>query len=78
VRANQNVLRVTSTAYDRRWNMCLNLQWLTCALRGRLPGQGNATLRFANEVADLDTKWFDRLGVSVESTRGILEMSSQR
>lgn len=59
-RANQNVLRITSHAYERRWDMCQNLEWLTCAATGRLPGQGGATLHFANEPSSLATKWFDK------------------
>ena len=41
------------------WNMCRNLQWVSCAVQGRLPGQGSAGIRFAKPPKDLDTREFD-------------------
>ena len=35
--ANQNILRLLSSRQP--WNMCQNLRWMMCAVRGLLPGQ---------------------------------------
>lgn len=42
--AGNNLLRL-----DARfgWNMCRNLEWVTCAIRGSLPNQGTGKIRFA-------------------------------
>ena len=49
VRASQNVLRIGG------WTMCSNLEWLVCAAKGRLPGQGNAHINFATAPKTLRT-----------------------
>jgi hypothetical protein len=51
--ANENVLRVMGG-----WNMCLNLQWQTCAMHGRLHGQGNKKMHFSIAPKDLDIDIF--------------------
>ena len=35
--------------------MCSNLEWLVCAAKGRLPGQGNAHINFATAPKTLRT-----------------------
>ncbi len=48
VKANQNVLRLLNPLRGHKWNMCQNLQWMTCAVQGALPGQqGNTMMHFA-------------------------------
>ena len=46
--------------------MCRNLQWVLCAVRGLLPGQGGPSgtraIRFAKAPKDLDTRDFDDPG----------------
>ena len=49
VDADQNVLRVMAG-----WNMCLNLEWQACAMRGRLPGQAGRQMHFSVAPRDLD------------------------
>ena len=62
VEANMNILRIMFSCPDcvgsrAGWNMCRNLQWVVCAVRGLLPGQGAATaLRFAKAPSELDTR----------------------
>jgi len=41
--ANHNILSL----YDGTYNTCRNLEWMGCAARGLLPGQGNRNIRFA-------------------------------
>lgn len=36
--------------------MCQNLQWLVCAGKGRLPGQGGRAMHFATPPSKLDTR----------------------
>ena len=54
VQAQQNVLR-----HMGGWNMCVNLQWQTCALQGRLPGQRSKVLQFSIAPRALDVGIFD-------------------
>ena len=55
VDANENVLRVMGG-----WNMCVNLMWQTCAVKGLLHGQGpQRHLRFSIAPRDLDVRLFD-------------------
>ena len=54
MRANENVLRVTSG-----WNMCMNLHWQVCAIQGRLHGQENGKMHFSIAPKDLDVGIFD-------------------
>lgn len=35
------------------YNMCTHFEWLMCAARGRLPGQGSPTIRFASVPQDV-------------------------
>ena len=53
VRASENVLRVMGG-----WNMCVNLMWQTCAIKGLLHGQGSRQMRFSIAPAALDTHLF--------------------
>ena len=53
VDANENVLRVMGG-----WNMCVNLQWQTCAIKGLLHGQGNRKMHFSIAPKDLDMNIF--------------------
>ena len=64
VEANLNILRIMFSCNECEgsragWNMCRNLQWVACAVQGRLPGQGTSNLRFAKEPKKLDTRWLD-------------------
>lgn len=59
VQANQNVLRVFSN-----WNMCTNLMWQTCAMKGLLPGQrptgsSRRLMQFSIAPKNLDVGLFD-------------------
>jgi hypothetical protein len=54
VQANQNVLRVFAN-----WNMCTNLQWQTCAMKGLLPGQDRRMMQFSIAPKDLDAGLFE-------------------
>lgn len=47
VSANQNILRLLSSRAGFGWSMCQNLEWLMCALQGKLPGQASGEMRFA-------------------------------
>ena len=52
VGANLNILRLMIG-----YNMCSNLQWVVCALRGNLSGQGGQPLlKFAHAPRDLDVR----------------------
>ena len=51
--ANENVLRVVGG-----WNMCVNLQWQFCAMRGLLHGQGSKQMHFSIAPKDLDVSIF--------------------
>mmetsp|Transcript_27979 Transcript_27979/g.46353 ORF Transcript_27979/g.46353 Transcript_27979/m.46353 type:complete len:384 (+) Transcript_27979:168-1319(+) len=42
--AGHNMLRLDSRF---GWNMCRNLEWVICAIRGLLPNQGDGKIRFA-------------------------------
>ena len=53
VEANENVLRVMGG-----WNMCVNLQWQMCAIKGLLHGQGNRKMHFSIAPKDLDMNIF--------------------
>ena len=53
--ANENVLRVMGG-----WNMCVNLHWQTCAVKGLLHGQGGRELHFSIAPGALDVGLFDR------------------
>ena len=53
VQANQNVLRVLSG-----WNMCTNLAWQFCAMKGLLHGQRNRQMRFSIAPKNLDVNTF--------------------
>ena len=54
VDANENVLRVMGG-----WNMCVNLQWQTCAVKGLLHGQGaGRQMRFSIAPNALDLTLF--------------------
>jgi len=65
VEANFNILRIMFSCPDcvgarAGWNMCANLQWVLCAVRGLLPGQGSsAEIRFAKPPKELDTRAMD-------------------
>ena len=62
VAANQNILRIVFSnpqAVGRRrgWDMCTNFQWVLCAVRGLLPGQGSGNkIHFAKAPRQLDTR----------------------
>lgn len=61
VAGNQNILRIMFSCAKcvgsrQGWNMCRNLQWVYCAARGWLPGQGGAGIYFAKAPRDLDTR----------------------
>lgn len=45
IAANQNILRLHSASEP--WNMCQNLRWMLCALRGKLHGQRGSLIHFA-------------------------------
>jgi hypothetical protein len=45
VRANANILSLYGDWVP--YNMCRNVEWTACAARGKLPGQGGKTIRFA-------------------------------
>lgn len=78
ISANMNILRIMFSCSDcvgarAGWNMCRNLQWVLCAVRGLLPGQAGAqaqgaagsdghSIRFAKPPRDLDTRDFDDPG----------------
>eukprot|EP00966_Prymnesium_polylepis_P287209 6634083-Prymnesium_polylepis.1 len=52
VEANQNILRLLSAS--KPWNMCQNVRWMMCAVRGLLPGQQGADyLSFATAPKSL-------------------------
>jgi len=36
------------------YNICRNLEWITCAINGLLPGQGVRTIKFARKPSSLD------------------------
>lgn len=55
IQASRNVLRIGSGA-SYGWTMCVNLNWLLCAARGWLPGQGGTTLQFARAPGQLDIR----------------------
>jgi len=52
--ARRNVLRVLTGG----WDMCTNLEWQLCALKGLLPAQGSAHISFATPPAELKEQWF--------------------
>eukprot|EP00966_Prymnesium_polylepis_P113285 2619685-Prymnesium_polylepis.2 len=54
IMSNKNVLRLLS--HRKPWNMCQNLEWLMCAGRGLLPGQGSRKMHFADAPKRLDTR----------------------
>lgn len=56
VRANKNVLRLMSGSSP--WDMCQNIEWQLCAIRGKLPGQDAAKISFASAPRDLELKWW--------------------
>lgn len=68
VLANQNILRLMFSCADctgsrAGWNMCRNLQWVTCAARGMLPSQGpSRAMHFAKAPRELDTRDLDDPG----------------
>lgn len=51
VRADVNILSL----YGERlpYNICRNLEWQTCAAQGKLPGQGDHTIKFAKAPREL-------------------------
>jgi hypothetical protein len=49
--ASQNILRQKTA-----WNMCVNLAWITCATKGKLPGQRGREMHFA--LAPRDLSWW--------------------
>lgn len=53
VEANQNILRILSSRPGFGWSMCQNFEWLMCAAKGLLPGQGERTMRFATAPKSL-------------------------
>jgi len=53
VRSNLNIL---SLYWPARYNICRNLEWMTCAARGELPGQGDNTVRFASRPGFLEVQ----------------------
>lgn len=53
IASNNNVLRLLTHA--KPWNMCQNLEWLMCAAKGLLPGQGSRKMHFADAPGALDT-----------------------
>jgi len=64
VEANLNILRIMFSCTECKgaragWNMCRNLQWVACAVQGRLPGQSSNAVRFAKPPKELDTRWLD-------------------
>ena len=54
VESNKNILRLISHYHP--WNMCQNLQWVLCAVRGKLPGQSAPHLEFAKTPKSLDLR----------------------
>ena len=56
VKANKNVLRLMSG--DRPWDMCQNIEWQFCALRGKLPGQDGRKVSFASAPKDVQVEWW--------------------
>lgn len=56
VRANKNVLRLVNG--DRKWDMCQNIEWQLCALRGKLPGQDGRKISFAAVPKDIPLEWW--------------------
>lgn len=60
VAANQNILRLLSPRVG--WNMCQNLDWVLCAVQGKLPGQGTRDMHFATAPKDLDFRVFEDPG----------------
>jgi hypothetical protein len=57
IKANENVLRIIRSEWP--WDMCQNLAWELCALRGKLPGQGGRRVHFATAPKDLDVDVWD-------------------
>ena len=56
--ANRDIYATEKTvanieAYMPEYNMCTHLEWLMCAARGRLPGQGSTAIRFATKPQDV-------------------------
>lgn len=62
VRANVNILSIYGETIP--YNVCRNLEWMTCAAMGRLPGQGEGRggniLRFAKAPRNLEPRTGDR------------------
>lgn len=52
VKANQNILRFH--ANDTSMDMCVDTQWVMCALRGRLPGQKYNEIAFTQNIGNQD------------------------
>ncbi|KAL1511837.1 hypothetical protein AB1Y20_005122 [Prymnesium parvum] len=54
VESKNNILRMVNTRPP--WTMCQNLAWVTCAILGKLPGQGGRLIRFASAPKELELK----------------------
>ena len=61
VAANLNILSLYG--YRLPYNICRNLEWMTCAAQGKLPGQGGKAIKFAKAPHTLDLVRNNRLGV---------------
>ena len=61
VAANMNILSLYGDRLP--YNICRNLEWQTCAAQGKLPGQGDSTIKFAKAPRTLDLVRNNRLGV---------------
>jgi hypothetical protein len=58
VAASENILRVIHQTPD--WNMCMNLHWQMCAVRGLLHGQAGNWMHFSLAPSQLDVGVFER------------------
>ena len=56
--ANKNILRLLASRLP--WNMCQNVHWLMCAIRGQLPGQHTRMVHFATAPKALDVDKLER------------------
>ena len=61
VAANLNILSLYGDRLP--YNICRNLEWMTCAAQGKLRGQGGKTIKFAKAPHTLDLARNNRLGV---------------
>ena len=61
VSASLNILSLYGDSLP--YNICRNLEWMTCAARGMLPGQGSRMIKFAKAPSTLELHDNCRLGV---------------